>query len=79
MGLWWVVARQTNTKQTKKKQKESKMGNIITIGGGEKHDPVDLFLDFEKAQPQTDEERAIYDAIAQVLGEFSFFLFHSLL
>jgi len=43
------------------------MGNIITIGGGEKHDPVDLFLDFEKAQPQTDDERAIYDAIAQVL------------
>ena len=51
------------------------MGNLITIGGGEKHDPVDLFLDFEKAQPQTDEERVIYDAIAQVLGAqiFSFF------
>lgn len=47
------------------------MGNIITIGATEKHDPVDFFLDFEKAQPETEEERAIYDAIAQVLDRSS--------
>jgi hypothetical protein len=46
------------------------MGNIITIGAGDsKRDPVELFLDFENAQPQTDEEREIYDVIAKVLDQ----------
>jgi len=44
------------------------MGNLITLGTGDaKRDPVELFLDFENAKPQTDEERTIYDVIAKVL------------
>jgi hypothetical protein len=44
------------------------MGNLVFIGAGDaKRDPVELFLDFENAKPQTDEERGIYDTIAKVL------------
>jgi len=44
------------------------MGNLLTIGAGDgKRDPVEIFLDFENAQPQSDEERSIYEVIAKVL------------
>jgi len=43
------------------------MGNLLTLGNADKRDPVEIFLDFEKAQPQSDEERSIYDVIAKVL------------
>eukprot|EP00008_Paramoeba_atlantica_P010639 CAMPEP_0201476638 /NCGR_PEP_ID=MMETSP0151_2-20130828/1796_1 /ASSEMBLY_ACC=CAM_ASM_000257 /TAXON_ID=200890 /ORGANISM="Paramoeba atlantica, Strain 621/1 / CCAP 1560/9" /LENGTH=320 /DNA_ID=CAMNT_0047857063 /DNA_START=86 /DNA_END=1048 /DNA_ORIENTATION=- len=45
------------------------MGNLITLAGGDKRDPVEIFLDFENAQPQSDEERATYDQAAQVLDK----------
>jgi hypothetical protein len=45
------------------------MGNLITLTGGDKRDPVEIFLDFENAQPQSDEERVTYEQAAQVLDK----------
>ena len=55
------------------------MGNIVTLSSGDKQDPIDIFLDFENAQPKSDEEKVIYDQAALVLGMDveSFFFFGS--
>jgi hypothetical protein len=42
------------------------MGNLITLTGGDKRDPVEIFLDFENAQP-SDDEKATFEVIAKVL------------
>jgi len=46
------------------------MGIILSLGAeGSKRDPVDLFLDFENAKPNTDEEKEIYANVAKVLDQ----------
>jgi CYRIA/CYRIB Rac1 binding domain len=47
------------------------MGIILSTlsEGGGKREPVDIFLDFEKAQPETDEEKEIYGTVAKVLDQ----------
>lgn len=41
------------------------MGQLLTYLAGK--EPVDIFLDFDNAKPQTDQEKQIYDRVAGVL------------
>jgi len=45
------------------------MGALITILGGKEKMTIDIFLDFEAAEPQTEKEKEIHSQVADVLNK----------
>jgi len=45
------------------------MGALISIIGGREKITIDIFLDFEASEPQTDKEKEIHSAVAETLNK----------